>query len=146
MAPSEYLNNLTKRLNTPTINSHLCFNKSLIKGNRSISINKNAKVLALSGIADTQSFHKTLEQAGINICDNITFLDHHDYTQEDIAEITRKAKKCNVDIIVTTEKDMVKLKSYDFDKVQLFSLGIQFQIENKFEKELFSIIERKIYT
>ena len=58
--------------------------------------------------------------------------------------ILEKAEKCNVDIIITTEKDMVKLKNYNFDEVELFSLAIQFQIEKTAEQELFNIIDRKL--
>ena len=76
--------------------------------------------------------------------ETITFLDHHDYVQKDINEILEKAEKCNVNIIVTTEKDMVKLKNYNFDGVELFSLAIQFQIEKTAEQTLFNIIDRKL--
>ena len=39
---------------------------------------------------------------------------------------------------------MVKLKNYNFDGVELFSLAIQFQIEKTAEQELFNIIDRKL--
>ena len=142
--PSLYLKHLTKNLKPPKINSHLYFNKTVTNAVKSVCLDENTPVVAVSGIADTAGFHKTLEAAGINICETIVFLDHHDYLQKDISVILEKAEKCNVDIIVTTEKDMVKLKNYNFDGVELFSLAIQFQIEKTAEKKLFNIIDRKL--
>ena len=75
--------------------------------------------MAVSGIADTAGFHKTLEAAGINICETIVFLDHHDYVQKDINIILEKAEKDNIDIIVTTEKDLVKLNNYSLRRLML---------------------------
>ena len=142
--PSVYLKHLTKNLKPPTINSHLYCNTTLTNGVKSVSLDKNTPALAVSGIADPQSFHKTLERAGINISETITFLDHHDYVQKDINIILEKAEKDNIDIIVTTEKDLVKLKNYSFDGFELLGLEIKFQVEHQSEQELFNIIERKL--
>tara|TARA_B100001750_G_scaffold92937_1_gene73321 strand:- start:721 stop:1767 length:1047 start_codon:yes stop_codon:yes gene_type:complete len=142
--PSAYLKRLTDKFKPPTYNSSVCCNKLLTSNDQTMMIDENISVLAISGIADTQSFHKTLERAGINVCETITFIDHHNYVQKDIDEILNKAQNCNADIIVTTEKDMVKLKNYDFDKFMLYSLEIEFQIDIQSEQKLFDIIERKI--
>ena len=142
--PSAYLKNLTEKYKSPTFNSSVYFKKALMHNDKSMMVDKNVSALAVSGIADTQSFHKTLEQADINVCDTITFIDHHSYVQEDIDAIINKAKSCSADIIVTTEKDLVKLKNSDFDKFSLFGLEIHFQIDNQSEQQLFDVIERKL--
>ena len=143
-APSAYLKKITNKSKTPTINSRLGFNKPLKRGTQSILPDKNTSVMAISGIADTKSFHKTLDQAGVKVFDSITFLDHYDYSQKDIDNVIKKAEKANVDIIVTTEKDLVKLENYDFKKFELFSLEIQFELEKEHEQQLFNMIEKKL--
>ncbi len=143
--PSAYLKNLIKKSTSLTLSSSVSFKKSFTDTEgQPIRVDDNISVLAISGIADTQSFHTTLELMGVNVRDTIKYIDHHNYAQKDIIEILDKAKKCNADIIVTTEKDIVKLKNYDFDKFSLVALEIQFQIENQSEQKLFDIIARKL--
>ena len=128
----------------PVFNSTLYFNKTLIHSDKDIILDGTTSALAISGIADPQGFHKTLEGVGINICDTITFIDHHNYIQKDIDEILNKARSCNADILVTTEKDLVKLKNYNFDKFSLYGLEIQFRLDNQSEYKMFDFIEKRL--
>ena len=142
--PSPYLINMSEKFSLPTIKSHIRVGNTLYNGNKSTPVNKNKKTIAVSALGDQRGFHKTLEQIGVAIVEKITFLDHHDYVQKDIEKIIDKAETHNADIIVTTEKDLVKLKKYNFGEYELFSLPIQFQIESKSETELFNYIEKSI--
>jgi len=142
--PSSYLKGLAQKQKIPVFNSSVYFNKTLINNDKDVVADENTPALAISGIADTQSFHKTLEQAGINICDSITFIDHHNYVQKDIDEILKKAQGCNAEIIVTTEKDLVKLKNYDFDNFSLFGLEIRFKVDNQSEQKMFDFIDKRL--
>ena len=143
-SPSSYLIKMSEKLSLLTIKSQIQPSNTLYNGNKFVPVNKNKRIIAVSALGDPRGFHKTLEQMGLAVVNKITFLDHHDYVQKDIDKIIDKAKTHNADIIVTTEKDLVKLKKYNFDKFDLFSLGIQFQIESKSEKELFNYIEKRL--
>lgn len=70
------------------------------------------RVLALSGIAEPASFNETLARAGAVVADTLTYPDHHGYTPSDIDEIINRARDKGLDLVVTTEKDAVKLKKY----------------------------------
>ena len=142
--PSAYLKGLTQKQTAPVFNSSVYFNKTLVNNDKQIILDGTTSALAISGIGDPQSFHKTLEELGINICDTIAFIDHHNYVQKDIDEILNKAQSCNADIIVTTEKDLVKLKNYDFDKFSLFGLEIQFSVDSQSEQKIFDFIEKRL--
>jgi tetraacyldisaccharide 4'-kinase len=142
--PSPYLMKVSERISIPTIKSHIKASNTLYNGNKSIPVHKNNRALAVSALGDHRGFHKTLEQIGLEVIEKITFLDHHDYVQKDIDKIIDKAEIHKADIIVTSEKDLVKLKKYNFGENKLFSLPIHFQIESKSEKELFNYIERSI--
>jgi tetraacyldisaccharide 4'-kinase len=63
------------------------------------------------------------------------FPDHHLYTTKDISYIEEKAK--GVDCIVTTEKDMVKLKQLNIDLLPIRALHIEIKI---WEEEFFDRI------
>lgn len=74
--------------------------------------------LLLAGIAKPQSFFAYL-QAAQNA--TMIFPDHHDFTQQDLEKIKEKATN---KIIITTEKDYVRLKG-KLPKEQLFYLPIK---------------------
>jgi tetraacyldisaccharide 4'-kinase len=59
-------------------------------------------------IGNPAAFRQTARQLGANVLWSAEFSDHHWYTQEDIAAITR-AENTAVELFVTTEKDAVKL-------------------------------------
>ena len=85
---------------------------------RKVSEIQNVDKLLLAGIAKPQSFFAHLHN---NKEECLTFPDHHHFTEIDILEIKNKA---NNKIIITTEKDYVRLKG-SISKEQLFYLPIQ---------------------
>lgn len=87
----------------------------------------NSKILAVVGIAHPDSFFRTLHDAGGEISDTIEYEDHHDYSSRDWQDINRAARQ--VDLIVTTEKDLVKLAKYPFPRGKLMALRVVMQIE-----------------
>jgi tetraacyldisaccharide 4'-kinase len=70
---------------------------------------KGKAVLMFSGIAKPQSFRELLHAEGADIRDEVVFPDHHDYTARELASIKGRAQACGADLIVTTEKDAVKI-------------------------------------
>jgi len=85
---------------------------------RKVSEIKNVDKLLLAGIAKPQSFFAHLHNNN-EAC--LTFPDHHHFTEKDILGIKNKA---NNKIIITTEKDYVRLKG-SISKEQIFYLPIQ---------------------
>ena len=67
------------------------------------------------------------------------FPDHHLFTTKDLASIEEKSK--GVDWIVTTEKDMVKLKKLNIDRLPIRALRIEMKIweEEEFYKRVMEI-------
>lgn len=68
-------------------------------------------VIAFSGIARPQTFEAQLRDLGATVHSTLPFPDHHWYTQQDVARIRYEYQLTNADLIVTTEKDAVKLPS-----------------------------------
>lgn len=88
------------------------------------------KALLFSGIANPKNFRKSVDSLGIEIAGEISYRDHYDFTIKDIKEIEKKFNESKADIILTTEKDFVKIEkicSKEFiDK--LYVLKIEFKI------------------
>src|SRR5262249_59385823 len=63
---------------------------------------------AFAGIADPEKFFSTLAAAGIEIAQRAGFPDHHRYAAAEAVSLIARAKANNL-ILVTTEKDLVRL-------------------------------------
>jgi tetraacyldisaccharide 4'-kinase len=74
-----------------------------------LEVLEGAKVGAFSGIASPESFEHMLRGFGAEIRYNQRFLDHHRFTRYEIERLYRKAGHAELDFIVTTEKDAVRL-------------------------------------
>ncbi len=62
-----------------------------------------------SGIAGNRDFRSTVETLGCRIAGFSEFADHHRYSAADIEAISDSAYKAKADILVTTEKDYVRI-------------------------------------
>lgn len=102
-------------------------------------IHKRNKLL-LAGIAKPEPFFNFLKNDGDKI---MTFPDHHHFSESEIDEIKSKA---NQRLIVTTEKDYVRIKD-DFSPEQLYFLPIQtaFLADEKVFKETISHFVSQFY-
>lgn len=66
-------------------------------------------VLAVAGIARPARFVDDLQRAGWPVARALTFRDHHPYSARDVAWIFDEARAEGADLVVTTEKDLVRL-------------------------------------
>jgi len=66
-------------------------------------------VVAVSGIANPDGFHDTLSRLGARLVASHVFPDHARYTEADAARLRSSLEARGADLIVTTEKDAVKL-------------------------------------
>lgn len=68
------------------------------------------RVGAMSGIAMPESFESFLLNLGVTDIIRFRFLDHHRFTRNELDGITRRMKAEKLDLLVTTEKDAVRIK------------------------------------
>jgi tetraacyldisaccharide 4'-kinase len=79
---------------------------------------KSDHVIILSGIANPEPFEKFVS-ADYSRSVNLRFHDHHNYGMKDVKRILseyQKLGKSGTVSIITTEKDMVRLKNDEFEK------------------------------
>jgi tetraacyldisaccharide 4'-kinase len=66
-------------------------------------------VVAVAGIAHPPGFFQDLTAGGWTIARELPYRDHHRYDAADVARITAAARETGAGLILTTEKDMVRL-------------------------------------
>jgi tetraacyldisaccharide 4'-kinase len=71
-----------------------------------------APVCAVSGIANPERFHASLEASGIALSCTLTFRDHERYTKRHAERIVEMARSKQTSVIATTEKDLMKLRAF----------------------------------
>jgi tetraacyldisaccharide 4'-kinase len=85
------------------------------------------QALAVSGLADPQPFYQTLHDWGARVEDFLEFPDHHVYTLEDWKKIAFRSRE--LESVVTTEKDLVKLEQFPFAKDKLVAVRVAMEVE-----------------
>jgi tetraacyldisaccharide 4'-kinase len=66
-------------------------------------------VIAVAGIAHPAGFFGDLRSAGWSIARELPYRDHHRYGPADVARITEAARAAGARLVLTTEKDLVRL-------------------------------------
>ncbi len=90
---------------------------------------KGKRVLLLSGVARPASFRATLLSLGVVIAEEKLFPDHHAFTEEELAEVDRRARELGVEAIVATEKDGVRLRDWKRSPEALALLIVRVEVE-----------------
>jgi len=100
---------------------------------KNLSYMENRKVYAFAGIANTEHFKSTIKTCGAEITGFHKYRDHHVYSVKDIEKLKKDAAGLD---IITTEKDLVKLKDLNVPD-NLFALSIDFSLDNAFFDSIF---------
>ena len=86
---------------------------------------------AFRGIAHPGNFEQTLEEMGINVAGFKAFPDHYPYCPDDIQELNRLAESAGANALITTEKDMVKLKELS-SSIPVYVVRMEANIDSSF--------------
>jgi tetraacyldisaccharide 4'-kinase len=106
-------------------------------------------VIALAGLADNGPFFTYCKQQ-FAVVDNFSFSDHYSYKPEDatrILEVLGQENGKNA-VLLTTEKDAVKLKSFAatemWSKIPIFALPIQVALDPDQEAQLLQRLRKNL--
>jgi tetraacyldisaccharide 4'-kinase len=94
---------------------------------------QDKRILAFAGIARPQSFMAVLRSLGANIRAEIGYPDHYPYQKSDLARLFQIAADRKISMMVTTEKDSVRLKN--FRPEGIWALRIELKVVEKKEWE-----------
>ena len=81
------------------------------------------RVIAVSGLADPRGFYAMLRELDADLTGVLEYPDHHAYTPADWQAIVSAMR--NADVVVTTEKDLVKLERFPFVRDSLYALRLE---------------------
>ena len=87
-----------------------------------------SKILTVSGIADPRKLYRLIHEWEGDIVETLEFPDHYAYSAQDWQQISRMAR--TVDLIITTEKDILKLMRFPFAKDKLLALRVALEVSN----------------
>jgi tetraacyldisaccharide 4'-kinase len=85
-------------------------------------------IAAFCGIGNPDAFRLTIEPLCGALVGFRTFSDHHPYSAPEVAELSRWARDLGADLILTTQKDLVKLRAGDLGGVPLRALRIGLEV------------------
>lgn len=76
-----------------------------------VVVPNGSRVFAFAGIERPERFFSDLTSAGWDVVGTKTFRDHHHFSTGDVSRVHAAAKKAGAAIVLTTEKDGVRLQS-----------------------------------
>lgn len=135
-------NNKSQLIETNDTTSIKYLNKGYYDLNNS-KVELDNAVYTICGIANPHSFYSLINRDKLNILRKFEFADHHSFKEDELEKLFTGIDKEKV--IVTTEKDFVKLKSMNelFEKYKIVYLKIDVQFKKGkdiFENKMKDII------
>lgn len=139
-----------KALIMESIHSPQCFMEiqEWYRGTRGSSVPldevKDKKVLSFCAIGNPSSFEQTIKDIGVAVVEGVRYPDHHNYTMLEMQQVTDLAVEQEVNAIITTEKDAVKIPSefiYSDRPLPLYVLGIEVTITSG-EQEFMQLVQK----
>ena len=107
-----------------------------------ISNFKNRKIICFAGIGNPENFFDMLKMNEINILDQIKFPDHYNYSQKELEDLKKKAKENNA-ILLTTEKDYLRINKEHRDKINYLKLMVEMEKKNEFIEQIKKLYENR---
>jgi len=98
-------------------------------------LNQYNSVLSLCAIGSPEKFQKTLEKLKINYKQSLVYPDHYPFKEKDIKKINSFINNNKIDLILCTEKDLIKLKQYkEILSAPLAAITINYSLSSSLEK------------
>jgi tetraacyldisaccharide 4'-kinase len=146
----DYLKNIRRYTNAEVIFSGIRYGKPYPIN--PIRTKTHAKVILVSGIANDELFKEEANKL-FQVVQIFTYGDHYHYTMKDAEKIKNSIKGYDDCMVLTTEKDAVKLKNEAFriylSEIPIFVLPIKIQMDIKdsrlLKDKVLSVIKEKAY-
>jgi tetraacyldisaccharide 4'-kinase len=97
---------------------------------------EDKKFFSFCGIGNPHALKETLVSAGVHVTGSLTFRDHYRYSIGDLKEIMRNAERSGAEYIITTEKDIMRLRGFELPR-NLVALKIEFFIDDDYYNVVF---------
>ena len=91
---------------------------------------RGKKALIFSGIGNPNQFRRTVTALGVQVVDELVFRDHEAYGPSRVEEIDRRVERSRPDVVLTTEKDLIKVQSNWPVPTPLFAVCLELEFLN----------------
>ena len=148
----ERLNSL-KRYNIVIINGekNQIFERKILKINQNLDIFyskytinleefKNKKIIALAGIGNPNNFFQLLEKNNLVLAEKLDYPDHYNFSRDELEKILNRAKKEDY-YVVTTEKDFLRIKHYNFTEIKPIKIFLNIEQKENFLKKVLKVYD-----
>jgi len=88
-----------------------------------------SRVFLVTGIARPERFEADIAAAGWHIAGTLAFRDHHPFSARDVRRITAAAQAARCAIVLTTEKDAVRLSACELGDLPIAAVPLVVTIE-----------------
>ena len=95
----------------------------------SVVVPTDSRIFVVSAIARPARFASDIASAGWTIAGTMAFRDHHRFTARDVRRIAAAARDASSAIVLTTEKDAVRLAACDLGDLPIASVPLVVGVE-----------------
>ncbi|MGB1307856.1 MAG: tetraacyldisaccharide 4'-kinase [Oceanihabitans sp.] len=103
--------------------SSICYADKVVSENKKIALQDLKKFTLVTGIANPKPLVDYLKNNALDF-EHLSYKDHYNFTDQDISQLSTK------EVIVTTEKDYMRLLPYKALQAKVFYLPIAISIDN----------------
>jgi tetraacyldisaccharide 4'-kinase len=121
---SEFIKKIKPKENQYVFFSEIAYSNEIVSEESKKSIDFVNNFTLVTGIANANPLVDFLKKKDLQF-EHLNYKDHHEFSQEDILELDKQA------LIITTEKDFMRLKQYKSLKGKLFYLPIKVVINDE---------------
>jgi tetraacyldisaccharide 4'-kinase len=133
-----YISRIKPQYGQKVFFSSINYDENVYSHNQQLPDNNLAyyDILLITGIANPKPLEQHLSKFSSKV-KHLKFKDHHNFTKDDIQNIMKEYKKLGeYRLILTTEKDYVRLKTFDYirDLVYYWPINVQINQQEEFNK------------
>ena len=94
-----------------------------------VVVPSESRVFAVAAIARPEQFFADLASVGWDVVGTMPFPDHYPFTERDVKRIGRAARSAAAAIVLTTEKDAVRLDLHDLTGLPIASVPLKAMVD-----------------
>src|SRR6185436_14420392 len=110
------------------IHSPLYFEDVFTGERQGLEFLKGKKIASFSGIAQPESFERSLVSLGAELVYAKRYADHHRFTQQEVLNAINRSKKRQAQVILTTQKDAVRFPKIDRRDLPILFMRVEIKI------------------
>jgi len=103
--------------------------RTIVEPREPVIVPPGSRVFVVAGIARPDRFIADVGAAGWEIAGTMTFRDHHRFSARDVKRIEAAARTAGSAIVLTTEKDAVRLASHDLGEMPIAAVPLVVGVE-----------------